>query len=94
MTDFRHIGKKAARPDGPDKAAGRDHYIHDLKRPGMFYGKIKFCKQAHARIKSIDTTKAEKLTGVKAVITAENTPLLRFGFLHQGPSPARHLGLG
>lgn len=81
MTHFRYIGKRAVRPDGPDKAAGKIHYIHDLKRPGMFYGKIKFSEQAHARIKHIDTSKAEKLAGVRAVITAENSPQLRFGFL-------------
>jgi CO/xanthine dehydrogenase Mo-binding subunit len=81
MTDFYHIGKKASRPDGPDKAAGKAHYIHDLERPGMLYGKIKFSDHSHARIKHIDTSRAERLTGVRAVITAANTPEIRFGFL-------------
>jgi len=81
MSDYRYIGKKAIRPDGPDKAAGKAYYIHDLKRPAMFYGKIKFSDQAHARIVNIDTSKAEKLPGVKAVITAYNTPEVRIGFL-------------
>ncbi|MFC2164926.1 xanthine dehydrogenase family protein molybdopterin-binding subunit [Acidobacteriota bacterium] len=81
MNDYRYIGKKAIRPDGPDKAAGKAFYIHDLKRPGMFYGKIKYSDQVHARIVNIDTSKAEKLPGVKAVITAYNTPEVRIGFL-------------
>jgi len=81
MTDFIHIGKKASRPDAPDKAAGKAHYIHDLERPGMLYGKIKFSDHPHARIKHIDTSKAERLTGVRAVITAASTPEIRFGFL-------------
>ncbi len=81
MNDFHHIGKKASRPDGADKAAGRATYIHDLKRPGMLYGKIKFSEFAHARIKHIDTSKAEGLPGVRAVITAYNTPEIRMGFL-------------
>ncbi|MDH5466022.1 MAG: xanthine dehydrogenase family protein molybdopterin-binding subunit [Candidatus Aminicenantes bacterium] len=81
MTDFYHIGKKASRPDGPDKAAGKALYIHDLERPGMLYGKIKFSDHPHARIKRIDTSRAEKLIGVRAVITAANTPEIRFGFL-------------
>jgi CO/xanthine dehydrogenase Mo-binding subunit len=81
VTDFSFIGKRIPRPDGPDKAAGKAHYIHDLKRPGMLYGKIKFSDFAHARIKHIDTSKAEKLPGVKAVITAYNTPEIRIGFL-------------
>ncbi|MBN1225302.1 MAG: xanthine dehydrogenase family protein molybdopterin-binding subunit [Candidatus Aminicenantes bacterium] len=81
MSDYRHVGKKAFRPDGPDKAAGKAYYIHDLKRPGMLYGKIKFSEHAHARITGIDTSRAEKLPGVKAVITATNTPEIRIGFL-------------
>ena len=81
MTDFRYIGKRISRPDGPDKAAGKAHYIHDLKRPGMLFGKIKFSQHAFARIKHIDTSKAERLPGVKAVITAQNTPEIRIGFL-------------
>jgi xanthine dehydrogenase molybdenum-binding subunit len=81
MTDFKHIGKKAPRPDGADKAAGKAIYIHDLARPGMLYGKIKFSELSHARIKHIDTTQAERLPGVKAVITAYNTPEIRIGFL-------------
>ena len=81
MKDFFHIGKATPRPDGPDKAAGKAHYIHDLQRPGMLYGKIKFSDHPHARIKHIDTSRAENLPGVKAVITANNTPEIRFGFL-------------
>jgi xanthine dehydrogenase molybdenum-binding subunit len=81
MSDYRYIGNKAKRPDGPDKAAGKAYYIHDLKRPGMFYGKIKFSDQAHAKILNIDTSKAKKLPGVKTVITAYDTPEIRIGFL-------------
>ncbi len=81
MTDFTHIGKKASRPDAPDKAAGKAYYIHDLERPGMLYGKIKFSDHPHARIKHIDTSKAQRLIGVRAVITAASTPEIRFGFL-------------
>jgi len=81
MSDFLYIGKEFPRPEGADKAAGKALYIHDLERPGMLFGKIKFSQHAHARILNIDTSKAEKLPGVKAVITAYNTPQLRIGFL-------------
>lgn len=81
MTHFRYIGKEAPRPEGPDKAAGKALYIHDLQRPGMLYGKIKFSDHPHAQIKHIDITKAKQLVGVRAVITADNTPEIRFGFL-------------
>ncbi len=81
MNDFRYLGKEFPRPDAPEKAAGKALYIHDLQRPGMLFGKIKFSEHAHARILSIDTSRAEKLPGVKAVITAYNTPEIRIGFL-------------
>jgi len=47
----------------------------------MLHGKVKFSDHPHARIKHIDTSKAANLTGVRAVVTAENTPEIRFGFL-------------
>jgi len=81
MSELRYIGKETPRPEGPDKAAGKALYIHDLVVPGMLYGKIKFSAHAHARITHIDISKAEKLPGVRAVITAYNTPEVRIGFL-------------
>ena len=81
MNNFRYIGKETRRPDAPDKAAGKAHYIHDLRHPGMLYGKIKFSDHPHARIKHIDTSKAERLNGVRAVITSNNSPEVRLGFL-------------
>ncbi len=81
MGDFSFVGRAIPRPDAPEKLAGKALYIHDLKRPGMLYGKIKYSDYAHARILHIDTSKAERLTGVRAVITAYNTPEVRFGFI-------------
>ncbi len=78
---FRFVGKEVARPDGPDKAAGRAEYIHDTVRPGMLHGMIKFSEHAHARIVSVDTSRAERVPGVRAVVTGFNTPKLRMGFL-------------
>jgi len=84
-TAYRHIGRDVPRPDTPDKAAGKAQYIHDLTRPGMLAGKIKFSEHAHARILSIDTSRAERLKGIRAVLTAENTPAIRIGFLRDNP---------
>ncbi|RLB17902.1 MAG: xanthine dehydrogenase family protein molybdopterin-binding subunit, partial [Deltaproteobacteria bacterium] len=81
MQEFSFIGTDTPRPDAPDKAAGKALYIHDLTRPGMLYGKIKFSEYAHARIKNIDISRAEKLPGVRAVITGYNTPEVRIGFI-------------
>ncbi len=81
MADFRHVGREGVRPDAAAKATGRARYIHDLKRPGMLYAAIKRSDQPHARILAIDTTAASRLPGVRAVITAADTPEIRIGFL-------------
>jgi len=80
-TKYSFIGTEAARPDAPDKAAGKAVYIHDLVRPGMLFGKIKYSEHAHARIKRIDTSRAERLPGVRAVLTGDNSPQVRYGFI-------------
>jgi xanthine dehydrogenase YagR molybdenum-binding subunit len=61
------IGKRISRVDGPQKVTGRAKYTYDVHRPGMLYGKIVRCPHAHAWVKTIDTTAAEKLSGVLAV---------------------------
>jgi xanthine dehydrogenase molybdenum-binding subunit len=81
MSEFRHIGKESVRPDAAAKATGKATYIHDLQRPGMLYGHIKFSQHPHARILNIDTRRAERLPGVRCVVTAQNTPEIRIGFL-------------
>jgi xanthine dehydrogenase YagR molybdenum-binding subunit len=61
------IGKRISRVDGPDKVSGRAKYTYDINRPEMLYGKVLRSPYAHARIKSIDTSAAEKIQGVRAV---------------------------
>jgi len=80
MEPFVHVGKRIPKADAVNKVTGRAQYIQDLSLPGMLYGKILFSKYAHARIVYIDTSRAEKLLGVRAVVTAQNTPEIRFGF--------------
>jgi xanthine dehydrogenase molybdenum-binding subunit len=81
VSRLRHVGRESARPDAAAKAAGKALYIHDIDRPGMLFGKIKFSDHAHARIRHIDTSRAERLPGVRAVITGLDTPEVRLGFL-------------
>ena len=71
-TDNKWIGKRTPRPDGADKVTGRAAYAADTTMPGMIWGKVLRSPHPHARIKSIDTSKAEKLPGVKAVMTARD----------------------
>src|SRR3977135_1182821 len=70
--DNKWIGKRTPRPDGADKVPGRAAYAADTNMPGMIWGKVKRSPHPHARIKSIDTSKAEALAGVKAVVTSRD----------------------
>ncbi len=81
MEDFLYVGKDVPRTAEINKVTGRAVYIDELKRPGMLYGKILYSRYAHARIKSINTEKAKKLPGVKAVITGYDIPDVRVGFM-------------
>ncbi len=80
MTDFINVGKRIPKLDAEEKVTGKALYIHDLKISGMLYGKILYSPHPHARILNINTSKAEKLPGVKAVLTGYNIPSIRFGF--------------
>ncbi|MDO8680324.1 MAG: xanthine dehydrogenase family protein molybdopterin-binding subunit [Acidobacteriota bacterium] len=64
----RLIGTRVSRIDGPLKVTGRAKYSYDILRPGMLYGRIVRSPHAHARLKSIDATAAEKAPGVKALL--------------------------
>ncbi len=78
------IGRSVPRIDGVEKVTGAARYTGDLKFPNMLFGKILTSPHAHARIRSIDTSEAERLPGVKAVITHRDVPDLKYGI-----SPAR-----
>ena len=79
MEKWAVIGERVQNVDSPDKATGRAMYGIDFRLPGMLHGKILRSPFAHARILRIDTTRAEKVKGVKAVITAEDTPKIKYG---------------
>lgn len=67
---YKVIGKRPIRHDGIDKVTGRARYAADNVQAGMLYGNILRSPHAHARILSIDTSKAEAVEGVRAVVTA------------------------
>jgi CO/xanthine dehydrogenase Mo-binding subunit len=66
---LKWVGTRPPRPDGVDKVTGRAKFGADLYVPGMLIGKVLRSPHPHAVIKSIDTSKAEALPGVKAVLT-------------------------
>ncbi len=74
MSTYSVIGTRPIRHDGADKVTGRALYGADLQLAGLLHGAILRSPHAHARIKKIDTSKAETLPGVRAVITAEDLP--------------------
>ncbi|RUV05594.1 MULTISPECIES: xanthine dehydrogenase family protein molybdopterin-binding subunit [unclassified Mesorhizobium] len=76
---FSSVGTRPLRPDGVDKVTGRARYGADFNMAGQLVGRVLRSPHAHAIIKKIDTSKAEKLAGVKAVITAKDLPDLTDG---------------
>lgn len=82
MKEYACIGKRLPRIDGIVKATGDAKYTDDLTLPGMLYGKVLRSPLPHARIHHIDTSMAERLAGVKAVITGKD-----FGGFKRGVLP-------
>ncbi|WP_119255435.1 xanthine dehydrogenase family protein molybdopterin-binding subunit [Shinella zoogloeoides] len=76
---FSSVGTRPIRPDGIDKVTGRARYGADFNMPGQLVGRILRSPHAHAVIRRIDTSKAEQLPGVKAVVTAADLPDLTSG---------------
>ncbi len=76
--EFAIVGKRIAQADTPIKATGAAKYGVDIKLPEMLVGKVLRSPYPHARIKRIDKSKAEKLHGVEAVITLEDTPKIQY----------------
>ena len=71
---YKVVGTRPIRHDGTDKVTGRAVYGGDIRLPGMLYGQILRSPHAHARIQRIDTSRAEALPGVHAVVTAADLP--------------------
>ncbi|MBM3925201.1 MAG: xanthine dehydrogenase family protein molybdopterin-binding subunit [SAR202 cluster bacterium] len=76
---FDVVGTRPLRHDGTDKVTGAAKYGADFNPVRLLYGRILRSPHAHARIKSIDASKALKLDGVKAVVTARDFPSMKAG---------------
>ncbi len=72
--EYKVVGTRPIRHDGVDKVTGRALYGADFQAAGLLHGRVLRSPHAHARIKSIDTTRAEAYPGVKAVVTAKDFP--------------------
>lgn len=76
---FQSVGTRPLRPDGVDKVTGRARYGADFNMPGQLVARVLRSPHAHARIKGIDTSKADAVKGVKAIVTAADLPDLTNG---------------
>src|SRR4030042_1994941 len=81
MKPYSVIGRKTPRVDARAKAIGEAKFAVDILLPGMLHGKVLRSTHPHARIIHIDTSKAKRSRGVRAVITAEDIPDVRYGSL-------------
>src|SRR3990170_4675764 len=73
IKDYAFIGKALPRREAPQQVVGAAQYTADIVLPNMLHGKIPPSPHPHARILSIDTSKAQRLAGVKAVVTGRDT---------------------
>src|SRR6202048_4172935 len=87
------VGTRPIRPDGVDKVIGRASFGADMTMPGMLWGKVLRSPHAHARIVKINTDKAAKVPGVRAIVTAADFPNIadEEAFVGEGPMNFRDL---
>ncbi len=78
---MRVIGKNTPRVDARPKVTGEAIYPGDIQLPGMLYMKVLFAHRPHARIRRLDTRKAESADGVIAVLTAKDVPVNEYGLI-------------
>ncbi len=85
MDEYSLIGKRLPRIDAREKATGRALYTDDISMHGMLCGMILRSPFPHAMLRGIDTRKALKLSGVKAVVTGEDTLKVKYGVISRSP---------
>lgn len=81
MLELNTVGRSVARLDSRDKVTGGAKFVTDLTRPRLLYGKILRSRYPHARLVKVDVSKALSVPGVRAVVTAEDTPKNRVGHI-------------
>ena len=90
--EYAAVGTRPVRHDGVDKVTGRARYSADIHLPGMLTGRLLRSPHAHARIRGIDTSRAEALPGVRAVVTAADMPEVSAEFIDQAEGATVNYG--
>ena len=70
------IGQRISRLDGPQKVTGAAKYAYDMNQPGILYARVLQAPHALAKIVSVDTSAAEKISGVRAVVVEKDPPVI------------------
>ena len=79
MAEYALLGKRIPKPDAINRVTGRMVYADDMTLPGVLAGKILGSPVAHGRIRRLDVSKAARLPGVRAIVTAQDAPTTRYG---------------
>ena len=90
--EYDVVGTRPIRHDGPDKVIGRARYAADIHLPGMLHGKLLRSPHPHARIRSIDPSRALAMPGVKAVVTSADLPEVSAAMVDQEEGVAVNYG--
>ncbi|MGD8465632.1 MAG: molybdopterin-dependent oxidoreductase [Anaerolineae bacterium] len=77
------IGQRLLRPDAVDKVTGKARFPGDLQVEGLLTVKVLFSDRAHARIAGIDTSEAERVPGVVAILTHKDVPVNEYGLIYK-----------
>src|SRR5438093_12410037 len=72
------VGQPHPRVEGREKVTGRARYAYDIREPGQLYARVLRSPHPHARLRRVDSSRAEALAGVRAVIHAFNVPEIRW----------------
>ncbi len=79
VIEHTFVGRRLPMVDGKEKVSGVGENIADITLPGMLHGRMLRSPHPHARILNIDTSEAERVPGVKAILTGQNSPQPKFG---------------
>lgn len=79
LQNHRTVGRAVSQIDSADKTNGVVQYLQDLTVPGMLYGSIVRSSIPHGHIRNVDISRAERVPGVRAIVTARDCPGLPFG---------------
>src|SRR5919197_609809 len=77
--EFDVVGQRVQRVGGFEKGTGNGQFVADIPLPGTLVGRILRSPLPHARIVRLDTSRARKVPGVRAVVTADDTPKRSWG---------------